>query len=135
LAVTAYEEKPEEKGEIRAKGNFLNVYVVNDVVAFSEPLLVLPLDVHLIVSRWEYDPAAATKTGHQWLFVDVDRDGAVDNASFQTVVRDAENAEISLRETEISGDELTSVQDYFRSTLTGMVNKARQEQGKGCVPS
>ena len=135
LAVTAYEERPNEKGDIKERRSYLNVYVVNDLVAIGEPLMILPLDVHLIVNRWVYDPSSATKTKYQWLFLDKDRDGLVDNATFETIIEDGENNVISVQEVDIPTDEIKNIQDYFKTTLHDILQKVRQERGKTCVSS
>jgi hypothetical protein len=135
LAVTSYEEKPNEKGEISQSGTFLNVYVLNGLAAGGDPPRFSPQEVHLIVDRWAYDQATATKTVYQWLFLDYDRDGLVDRALFQTIVEDSANQVLSNREMQFSGEELGEIHHYFTETVDTVNKKTNQKPSEACVPS
>lgn len=134
LVVTAYEEKTTRRDEIDENGAFLNLYLVGGLFMVSRSTGFY-YNSQLVVDRLIYDVELATKTDHKWTIVDSNRDGIVDQAVFQTVVKDRQNNVLKVEATAVPEGELEALQSYYEEAI----NLVRQKRAAGtrgtCIPA
>jgi hypothetical protein len=136
LVVSAYEEYPEEAAKtIDFDRRFLNVYLINGILMAQGGHVGIVYNTHLVVDRGTFDVETDTKTIYQWVLSDMDRDGSVDSAKFQTIVKSSEDNVLTAEEVEIPDDDLMEVQTFYNDAVH-MMDQKTEEKGKSrtCIP-
>ncbi len=134
LAVTAYEERSDSSGEVGGSGRYVNMYLVHGLLVLPGISAGLLHETHLIVTQWLHDVRSGTKTEHQWVFSDMDRDGSLDRLFFQKVVKDAGDRVMSLIEVRVPPEVSQRMQSYFNEAREKIQQKTDEDSGRTCLP-
>jgi hypothetical protein len=92
------------------------------------------LPSQLIVDQWNYYGGSHTKRLYKWILSDKDKNGLVDDAVFQNVIKDQMNNVISKDEMTIPGEELRRLQDYYQDAIQRMNEKREKDAVGMCIP-